>query len=40
VEAISLVKKTDKDIVAPPADEMDWFKKRAQIRGVDISKYE
>jgi H+/Na+-translocating ferredoxin:NAD+ oxidoreductase subunit B len=40
VEAISLVKKSDADIVTPPADEMAWFKERAQLRGVDISKYE
>jgi Fe-S-cluster-containing hydrogenase component 2 len=40
VEAISLVKKSDEDIVVPPTDEMAWFKERAQLRGVDISKYE
>jgi Na+-translocating ferredoxin:NAD+ oxidoreductase subunit B len=40
VEAISLVKKSDEDIVTPPADEMAWYKERAQLRGVDISKYE
>lgn len=39
VEAISLVRKPEKDIVTPPADEMDWFKERARLRGVDISQY-
>ncbi len=39
VEAISLVRKSDEDIVTPPADEMAWYKERAQRRGVDISKY-
>ncbi len=39
-EAISLVKKSDEDIVTPPTDEMDWFRKRGQKRGVDFSKYE
>lgn len=40
VEAIRLVRKSDKDIVTPPADEMAWYKERARLRGVDISKYE
>ena len=39
-EAISLLRKTEKDIVSPPDDEMDWFKKRGKVRNIDFSKYE
>ena len=39
VEAIQLVKKQPDEIVKPPANETDWFKKRSERRGVDISKY-
>jgi electron transport complex protein RnfB len=39
VEAISLIRKSEDQIEAPPNDEMEWYKKRAQLRGVDIHKY-
>lgn len=39
VEAVSLVRKDPKDIVKPPHDEMDWYKKRSELRGVDANKY-
>jgi NAD-dependent dihydropyrimidine dehydrogenase PreA subunit len=39
VEAISLVRKADNQIQPPPKDEMDWYEKRAKLRGVDISAY-
>ncbi|MBU0992535.1 MAG: 4Fe-4S binding protein [Proteobacteria bacterium] len=39
VEAISLVRKNPEDIVKPPVDEMDWYKKRSEIRGVDAGTY-
>ena len=38
-EAISLVKKPEEQIETPPKDEMDWFDKRAKMRGVDISDF-
>jgi len=39
VQAISLVRKEDEDIAKPPVDEMDWYIRRAQLRGVDIGRY-
>ena len=38
-EAIALVRKQPEDINPPPKNEMDWYMKRAELRGVDISKY-
>jgi len=38
-EAIKLIRKQPDEIVPPPQNEMDWYEKRAQMRGVDISKY-
>ena len=39
VEAIQLIRKPQEELVAPPKDETAWYNKRAQLRGVDISKY-
>jgi len=39
VEAISLIRKPEDQIEIPPTDELEWYTKRAQLRGVDISKY-
>jgi Fe-S-cluster-containing hydrogenase component 2 len=39
VEAIQLVRKPQDELVLPPKDEAEWFNKRAELRGVDISKY-
>ena len=39
VDAISLIRKPEDRIDAPPVDEMTWFDKRAQLRGVDISRF-
>jgi Fe-S-cluster-containing hydrogenase component 2 len=38
-EAISLIRKQPDEITAPPKDEMDWYEKRALVRGTDISQY-
>ncbi len=38
-DAISLIRKKAEDIVLPPADEDDWFRRRGKMRGVDFSKY-
>ena len=38
-EAIQLIRKPQEELVAPPKDEMEWFNKRAELRGVDISRY-
>jgi len=38
-EAVTLIRKDPVDIVPPPRDEMDWYEKRADELGVDISKY-
>ena len=38
-DAISLIRKNQEDIVLPPVDENDWYRRRAQMRGVDHSKY-
>lgn len=37
--AMSLVRKPSEEIVSPPENEMDWYNKRANERGVDISKF-
>jgi len=37
--AIKLVRKDDKEIIMPPKDEADWYSKRAEMRGVDYSKF-
>lgn len=38
-EAISLIRKPEELIQEPPEHEMDWYDKRAQMRGVDISRF-
>lgn len=38
-EAIQLVRKPPEEIVTPPKDEMDWYEKRGNLRGVDFSAY-
>ncbi len=38
-EAISLIRKPEDQIEVPPDDELEWYKKRAQLRGMDIHKY-
>ncbi len=38
-DAISLIRKNAEDIVLPPVDENDWYRRRARMRGVDYSKY-
>jgi NAD-dependent dihydropyrimidine dehydrogenase PreA subunit len=37
--AISLMRKQPEEIIAPAKDEMDWYEKRALVRGTDISRY-
>jgi NAD-dependent dihydropyrimidine dehydrogenase PreA subunit len=38
-ESITLIRKDTEAIVVPPKDEMEWFDKRANEIGIDISKY-
>lgn len=38
-EAIRLVRKPDAEVVAPPKDEQDWFRKRGAERGTDFQEY-
>lgn len=38
-DAISLIRKNEEDIVLPPVDENDWYKRRSHMRGIDYSKY-
>jgi len=38
-DSIKLIRKAPDEIITPPKDEMEWFKKRASEVGVDISKY-
>jgi electron transport complex protein RnfB len=38
-EAITLVRKDEKDYVIPPENENKWFAERGRIRGMDFSKY-
>ncbi len=40
VGAISLHRKEASEIVAPPSDEVMWFRERGRQRGVDFSQYE
>ena len=39
-DAITLVRKQSDEIVPPPKNEQDWYAKRADQRGIDISKYQ
>jgi ferredoxin len=39
-EAITLIRKEEEACVVPPIDENEWFKNRAQTRGVDYSVHE
>jgi len=38
-EAIQLIRKQPDEIVLPPKDEMEWYEKRGNLRGVDFSQY-
>jgi len=38
-EAIQLKRKQPDEIVLPPKDEMEWYEKRGNLRGVDFSQY-
>jgi ferredoxin len=38
-EAIHLERKPENECITPPSDENDWFKKRADSRGVDYSNF-
>ncbi len=38
-EAISLIKRDEKDQDPPPQNEEAWFEERGRLRGVDFSKY-
>lgn len=38
-EAIALIRRQPQEIANPPKNEMDWYEKRAQSRGVDFSAY-
>ncbi len=38
-EAITLLRKKDKDYTPPPVDETEWYRLRGEGRGVDFSKY-
>ncbi|VEN73844.1 4Fe-4S ferredoxin iron-sulfur binding domain-containing protein [Candidatus Desulfarcum epimagneticum] len=38
-EAVSMKRKADTEIVAPPGDEDQWFESRGESRGVDYSAY-
>ncbi|MEE9497568.1 MAG: 4Fe-4S dicluster-binding protein [Desulfobacterales bacterium] len=38
-EAIQMIRKQPEEIVPPPKDEMDWYEKRGNLRGVDFSEY-
>jgi hypothetical protein len=39
VEAISLIRKPEDQIDTPPADEMAWFEKRAQLISMNINRF-
>ena len=39
-EAIRLKRRPESEITDPPLDQEQWYKERAQVRGVDFSKYE
>lgn len=38
-QAVSLVRKPEEQIETPPKDEMEWYKVRARMRGVDIGDF-
>jgi electron transport complex protein RnfB len=38
-EGIQLIRKQPDEIVLPPKDEMEWYEKRGNLRGVDFSQY-
>ncbi len=38
-KAAGLYRKDTAAITPPPADEMDWYEKRAKLRGIDYSRY-
>ncbi len=38
-EAIQMIRKSAAELQIPPTDEMDWYKQRGRMRGVDFSKY-
>jgi NAD-dependent dihydropyrimidine dehydrogenase PreA subunit len=38
-EAIQLIRKQPDEIVPPPKDEMEWYEKRGNLRGVDFNQY-
>jgi len=38
-DAIQLIRKKPEECITPPNDEKEWFDKRAELRGVDYSKY-
>jgi NAD-dependent dihydropyrimidine dehydrogenase PreA subunit len=38
-QAISLIRKQPDEIYPPAKDELEWFEKRAVVRGVDISQF-
>lgn len=37
--AMSLKRKSTEEIAVPPENETEWYKKRAEERGVDISQF-
>jgi len=39
-DAITMVRKPEEELVAPPQDETAWLKERGSRRGVDFSQYE
>ncbi len=38
-DAITLIRKNAEDIILPPVDDEDWYRRRSKIRGLDYSKY-
>jgi Fe-S-cluster-containing hydrogenase component 2 len=39
-EAITMLRKPEEEVVAPPVDEAEWFQERGSNREVDFSQYE
>jgi Fe-S-cluster-containing hydrogenase component 2 len=39
-DAITMLRKPEDEVVAPPVDEAEWFKERGREREVDFSQYE
>ncbi|HSV96431.1 MAG TPA: hypothetical protein VLM75_05780 [Spirochaetota bacterium] len=37
--AIGIVRKEDAEMTTPPDDEMDWCRRKAAQRGIDISRF-